>query len=265
MLSHYDVLGVEPTADMDAIRRAWRVKVRLLHPDKHRGAPDDVLAEAEKETLQVNRAWDTLGNVAKRRGYDVHLADRREGDDRNGPRHDRSKPPEHGKESDLGVSVACSVCKTTQRVPRTTGRFDCANCKMAWEFAKCDACNRILQVAEHRRTWRCASCGRQQTSSWAGGTRLIFCVRCKSSTAAKAGLSRFKCARCGLEHFRCRGCGEYSTFATPRGRGSRCVRCSRIDRRSPHNSIDFAKQLSFLFSAACCLGLGILLVARMIS
>jgi len=29
--------------------------------------------------------------------------------------------------------------------------------------------------------------------------------------------------------------------------------------------MDFAQHLSFLFSAACCVGLGILLIARMIS
>src|SRR5208282_1742755 len=73
VLSHYDVLGVEPTADMDAIRRAWRVKVRLLHPDKHRGAPDDVVAEAERETLRVNRVWETLADPARRRQYDAQL------------------------------------------------------------------------------------------------------------------------------------------------------------------------------------------------
>ena len=42
MVSHYDVLGVEPTADVGDIRHAWRVKIRLLHPDLHRGSPPDV-------------------------------------------------------------------------------------------------------------------------------------------------------------------------------------------------------------------------------
>ena len=47
MVSHYDVLGVEPTADVRDIRHAWRVKIRLLHPDLHRGSPPDVQAEAD--------------------------------------------------------------------------------------------------------------------------------------------------------------------------------------------------------------------------
>jgi curved DNA-binding protein CbpA len=78
VLTHYDVLSVEPTAELEAIRRAWRVKVRLLHPDKHRDSPKDVLAEAEKETLRVNIAWETLRDPQKRHEYDVHLFHRRE-------------------------------------------------------------------------------------------------------------------------------------------------------------------------------------------
>jgi len=78
--THYDVLSVEPTAELEAIRRAWRVKVRLLHPDKHRDSPRDVQAEAEKETLRVNIAWDTLRDPEKRHEYDLHLRHLRDGE-----------------------------------------------------------------------------------------------------------------------------------------------------------------------------------------
>lgn len=264
MLSHYDVLGVDSAADLDAIRHAWRVKIRLLHPDKHRGAPEDVLAEAEKETLQVNRAWETLGNAARRQRYDGHLARPRERNDQGGTSHEQSRPPGHADAPELRVTVTCSVCKTKQRVERTAGRFNCVNCKMAWEFAKCGGCNSILQVAGRRRTWRCASCGRQQLSSWAGGPRDVVCVRCKSPTVAAPGLHRFNCTRCKLDHFRCRGCGAYSALEAPPSRHWRCVECSRINAKSVHTSLDLVQQLSFLFSAACCLTLGVVLLARMI-
>ncbi len=78
MLTYYDVLSVEPTAQLETIRRAWRVKVRLLHPDKHRDSPHDVQAEAERETLRVNTAWDTLRDPEKRHEYDEHLLHLRE-------------------------------------------------------------------------------------------------------------------------------------------------------------------------------------------
>jgi len=73
MLTHYDVLNVDPTAEFETIQRAWRVKVRLLHPDRHRDSPSDVQAEAVKETLRINNAWDTLRDPQKRREYDVYL------------------------------------------------------------------------------------------------------------------------------------------------------------------------------------------------
>ena len=73
MLSHYDVLGVDQTAELETIRRAWRLKVRLLHPDRHRDSPGDVQAEAARETLRVNKAWDTLRDSTKRHDYDEYL------------------------------------------------------------------------------------------------------------------------------------------------------------------------------------------------
>ena len=36
LLNHYDVLSVDPSADLETIRRAWRLEVRLLHPDRRR-------------------------------------------------------------------------------------------------------------------------------------------------------------------------------------------------------------------------------------
>ena len=39
--------------------------------------------------------------------------------------------------------MTCTICGTTQQVPRNAGRFDCENCKVAWQFAKCEACNEI--------------------------------------------------------------------------------------------------------------------------
>jgi len=73
VLTHYDVLSVEPTAELETIRRAWRVKVRLLHPDRHRDSPKDVQAEAERETLRVNIAWETLRDPRKRHEYDLQI------------------------------------------------------------------------------------------------------------------------------------------------------------------------------------------------
>jgi len=85
VLTHYDVLSVDPTAKLETIRRAWRLKVRLLHPDKHRESPHDVQAEAERETLRVNEAWDTLRDADKRHEYDEYLLQLRNADEKREP------------------------------------------------------------------------------------------------------------------------------------------------------------------------------------
>src|SRR5213593_3873882 len=124
VVSHYDVLGVEPTADVYDIRHAWRVKVRLLHPDLHRGSPADVQAEAARETSRVNRAWETLRDPERRRRYDQDLGD---GDRASAAGGRRRAPTDPATEA---VTVTCAICHTTQHVPRTAGRFDCENCKV---------------------------------------------------------------------------------------------------------------------------------------
>ena len=48
----YDVLGVEPGADIAQIRRAYLAQLRRSHPDLF---PGD--AQAEQRTRELNRAW----------------------------------------------------------------------------------------------------------------------------------------------------------------------------------------------------------------
>ncbi|MEM9425850.1 MAG: molecular chaperone DjiA [Pseudomonadota bacterium] len=58
----YDVLGVEPGADLDSIRQAWRALVRESHPDRMmaRGVPEEAVKLAEKRLIAINRAWETI-------------------------------------------------------------------------------------------------------------------------------------------------------------------------------------------------------------
>src|SRR5512140_1841464 len=132
MLNHYDVLGVEPTADLETIRRAWRIKVRLLHPDKHQGAPSDVQAEAASETLRATVAWETLRDPDKRRAYDRTV---RVGSNGNGRTNGRKgsddgdgfarayRATQTQTVGDDDVRVTCMLCSTTQHIPVSSGRF----------------------------------------------------------------------------------------------------------------------------------------------
>jgi DnaJ-class molecular chaperone len=65
----YAVLGVESTASMDEIRKAFRRQCRQCHPDHH---PGDL--QAEERFKELSAARDILSNPDKRRRYDAEQA-----------------------------------------------------------------------------------------------------------------------------------------------------------------------------------------------
>ncbi len=58
---HYRVLGVDPAADLDEIKKAYRRKALECHPDRG-GSHDQMVA--------VNEAWEILSDPDRRRRYD---------------------------------------------------------------------------------------------------------------------------------------------------------------------------------------------------
>jgi hypothetical protein len=64
---HYAVLDLPPTATDDEIKRRYRLLMRQVHPDANSGDP-----EATRKAARINRAFETLGDSAKRREYDQH-------------------------------------------------------------------------------------------------------------------------------------------------------------------------------------------------
>ena len=63
----YDELGVAPDATPDELRRAYRERVRQLHPDVNPG-PD-----AQEAIRRLNEVWAVLGNSSAKRRYDDFL------------------------------------------------------------------------------------------------------------------------------------------------------------------------------------------------
>ena len=61
----YCVLGVDPTADAETVRRAWRALVREYHPDRMvaRGVPEEATKLAEKRLVQANLAYEEILNT----------------------------------------------------------------------------------------------------------------------------------------------------------------------------------------------------------
>ncbi len=59
--SAYDVLGVDPSADEETLRRAYRLKLRESHPDTGGDAA---------RFVQVQRAWELVATTEARAAYD---------------------------------------------------------------------------------------------------------------------------------------------------------------------------------------------------
>ena len=61
----YCVLGVDPTADAETVRQAWRALVREYHPDRMiaRGVPEEAMKLAEKRLIQANWAYEEILNT----------------------------------------------------------------------------------------------------------------------------------------------------------------------------------------------------------
>lgn len=73
-MTHYEVLGVAPTAPAEDIRRAYLRLAREHHPDRHGAATSGRAAAAEERMRAVNAAWAVLGDADRRSDYDRSLA-----------------------------------------------------------------------------------------------------------------------------------------------------------------------------------------------
>ena len=60
--SPYDILGVSPDASDEEVKRAYREKVKHLHPDtlRSKGLPDEVIATINEQMTRINAAWEAV-------------------------------------------------------------------------------------------------------------------------------------------------------------------------------------------------------------
>jgi hypothetical protein len=66
--THYQVLGVSTGASTDEIRRAYRERMRAIHPDVNKKSAND-----SQQMTEINLAWKTLSSPQLRRAYDASV------------------------------------------------------------------------------------------------------------------------------------------------------------------------------------------------
>jgi DnaJ-class molecular chaperone len=67
-MEYYKILGIEKSASEKEIKKAYRKKALLLHPDRNQ----DNKEKAEKEFKQLNKAYEVLSDPEKRKIYDQY-------------------------------------------------------------------------------------------------------------------------------------------------------------------------------------------------
>src|SRR5258708_35076150 len=69
-MSYYDWLGVPPEATAEEVGAASRTLVQLFHPDRLAHLKPESRLFAEERLKSLNRAYEVLGDPARRAAYD---------------------------------------------------------------------------------------------------------------------------------------------------------------------------------------------------
>lgn len=72
----YEILGVDPEASEEEIKKAYRGLAKRLHPDRLGNRSESTRRWAEEKFKKINRAYEVLGNPQKRQQYDAKWCQR---------------------------------------------------------------------------------------------------------------------------------------------------------------------------------------------
>lgn len=67
---YYKILGIEKNASEDEIKKAYRKRALVHHPDRHANATDSERKEQEKKFKEVGEAYGILSDPKKKARYD---------------------------------------------------------------------------------------------------------------------------------------------------------------------------------------------------
>jgi uncharacterized membrane protein YkvA (DUF1232 family) len=69
IVNYYEILGIDPKAGAEQIKRAYYDQLKIWHPDKN----PDRMEDAEETTKILNQAYSVLSDVERRKQYDRML------------------------------------------------------------------------------------------------------------------------------------------------------------------------------------------------
>ena len=90
--THYEVLGVAPSASHDEVKRAYTERALKYHPDRQGQATAENRERAEFHMREVNAAWEVLRSPARRAEYDTRLRGHTPVWEKSGTRAKRTAP-----------------------------------------------------------------------------------------------------------------------------------------------------------------------------
>ena len=70
MENFYKLFEVPPTASIDVIRKAFRKKAKLCHPDLFQQLPADEYYKRQMEFVRLTKAYEILSDPQKRKAFD---------------------------------------------------------------------------------------------------------------------------------------------------------------------------------------------------
>ena len=71
--NHYDILGVEPDADIAVIKRSYFALARTFHPDHYHKDGGELLKRVQTAFTELTNAHETLKNPVTREAYDFKI------------------------------------------------------------------------------------------------------------------------------------------------------------------------------------------------
>jgi curved DNA-binding protein CbpA len=71
--NYYQIINIEPSAKVAAIRKAYYRLAKMLHPDRYRGETAELITRIERAFTELSSAHETLKNTDSRQGYDIKM------------------------------------------------------------------------------------------------------------------------------------------------------------------------------------------------